>query len=452
MNVCGNTQKEKKSSTLFSPRLRPAAPINMGNQGKEPANGSRCCRVLINDCIKSHHHPSPLPPSRLEHQVAELEKEVQKQKELRVLYKIRLERTQDYLRHCLQIAQENGFLDIIIDNKDNQQECLLASDIILANISPQTPTPIHPHCDIVALVHQAKANGWYIDPHEIELHEKVGKGTTADIYKATWRGLEVAVKCLYPEFFLSNDSGFTFFAQEVETLSFQHHPFVLRLIGACLDPPDYGWVVTEFLSITLKEWLHGPRGRRDQRIDPLPALEERVGKAIEIAQAMQYLHEHKPKAVIHRDLKPSNIFLDDSFHVRVADFGHAKFLSAEEKALSGETGTHVYMAPEVIRCEPYNEKCDVYSFGIILNELITGEYPYIETDYSPCRIAMEVAEGRLRPALAKDDDHQQLEELIELIKLSWDDAAAKRPSFAHINTTLKTIQERFLEPFSCDYA
>ena len=101
--------------------------------------------------------------------MAELEKEVQKQKELRVLYKIRLERTQDYLRHCLQIAQENGFLDIIIDNKDNQQECLLASDIILANISPQTPTPIHPHCDIVALVHQAKANGWYIDPHEVSL-------------------------------------------------------------------------------------------------------------------------------------------------------------------------------------------------------------------------------------------------------------------------------------------
>ena len=65
---------------------------------------------------------------------------------------------------------------------------------------------------------------------------------------------------------------------------------------------------------------------------------------------------------------------------------------------------------------------------------------------------MEVAEGRLRPALAKDDDHRQLEELIELIKLSWDDAAAKRPSFAHINTSLKTIQERFLEPFTCDYA
>eukprot|EP00268_Persea_americana_P061150 TRINITY_DN7698_c0_g1_i4.p1 TRINITY_DN7698_c0_g1~~TRINITY_DN7698_c0_g1_i4.p1 ORF type:complete len:106 (+),score=18.67 TRINITY_DN7698_c0_g1_i4:196-513(+) len=48
-------------------------------------------------------------------------------------------------------------------------------------------------------------------------------------------------------------------------------------------------------------------------------------------------------------------------------------------------GTYIYMAPEVIRCEPYNEKCDVYSFGIILNELITGQYPYIDSNYSPMK-------------------------------------------------------------------
>lgn len=108
-------------------------------------------------------------------------------------------------------------------------------------------------------------------------------------------------------------------------------------------------------------------------------------RALEIAQAMQYLHEQKPK-VIHRDLKPSNIFLDDALHVRVADFGHARFLDDDEMALTGETGTYVYMAPEVIRCEPYDEKCDVYSFGIILNELLTGNYPYIETQLGPAKV------------------------------------------------------------------
>ncbi|THF98632.1 hypothetical protein TEA_008898 [Camellia sinensis var. sinensis] len=346
--------------------------------------------------------------------VAELEKEVQKQKELRVIYQRRLERTQEYL-----------------------------------STSPQTPPPPpvlvhrrhhHHHCDLVTLINQAKTNGWYVEPHEIELHGKVAQGSTAEIYKATWRGLDVAVKCINPDFFHSNENGVSFFAQEVEMLSRQRHCFVLQLMGACLDPPNHGWVVTEFFSTTLKEWLHGLGTRRKERAVPLPSFEERVAKALEIAQAMQYLHEHKPK-VIHRDLKPSNIFLDDTMHVRVADFGHARLLTDEEKAL---TGTYVYMAPEVIRCEPYNEKCDVYSFGIILNELISGEHPFIETDYGPSKIAMEVAEGSLRPALPKGDDHQ-LKDLIDLIQLSWDEDPDIRPSFALITRSLKIILGRLVD-------
>lgn len=96
-------------------------------------------------------------------------------------------------------------------------------------------------------------------------------------------------------------------------------------------------MVTQFLSMTLKEWLHGQGHRRKKRTVPLPPMEERVAKALEIAQAMQYLHDQKPR-VLHRDLKPSNIFLDDAMHVKVADFGNARFLSDEEKALTGETG------------------------------------------------------------------------------------------------------------------
>ncbi|KAK6248925.1 hypothetical protein QUC31_020490 [Theobroma cacao] len=377
------------------------------------------------------------PTSKLEEQVTDLEKEVEKQKEMHAMYKKRMESTQDYLRYCLQVAQENGFLDLIVNNKYP-----ISPNVINGNVSPRVPAFVSLQSDLAILINQAKMDGWYIDPVEIKLQEIIGQGSTANIYRGIWRGLDVAVKCIHPDFFHKNENGVTFFAQEVETLARQRHRFILQLMGACLDPPTHGWVLTEFLSMTLKDWLHGPGNRRRERVKPIPPLQERLTIALEIAQAMQHLHEQKPR-VIHRDLKPSNIFLDDAKHVRVADFGHARFLSEEEMALTGETGTYVYMAPEVIRCEPYNEKCDVYSFGIILNELITGNHPYVETDYGPAKIALEVGEGKLRPALPEDNG--KLGELIDLICLSWDGDASVRPTFANITSTLREIQNRIKE-------
>nr|KYP43102.1 Putative serine/threonine-protein kinase/receptor R826 family [Cajanus cajan] len=307
------------------------------------------------------------------------------------MYRKRMERTQDYLRYCLQIAQENGILDLIVHSKGElQQSPLSLSSTASPQIQILTP-PHHMHAhhpDLAPIIDQAKINGWYIDPSEVELEEKIGQGSTAEIHKGTWRGFEVAVKCISEEFFRTNENGVAYFSQELETLSRQRH-------------------------------------RRKDRMAPLPPFKERLGRALEIAQAMQYLHEQKPK-LIHRDLKPSNIFLDDALHVRVADFG-----------------TYVYMAPEVICCEPYDEKCDVYSFGIILNELLTGNYPYIETEYGPTKIAMEVVEGKLRPKLV-DDEIKQMGELIDLICLCWDRNPSTRPSFATITFCLKSYTTKNL--------
>ncbi|XP_071740577.1 serine/threonine-protein kinase STY17-like [Rutidosis leptorrhynchoides] len=413
---------------------------------------NRLCGAFGDCMTKSSVASSPPSQSnnRLEVQVEELHKELKKEKEMKSMYKLRLERTQDYLKYCLQVAQDNGFLDLILNKKDNPHESSSSSSssslspsassaIIQASTNPQTPPTVDPNINLSTLIEQAKINGWYIDPQEIELHNKVAQGSTAEIYKATWRGLDVAVKCIFPDFFKLNDNGVNFFAQEVETLSRQRHTYVLQLMGACLDPPNHGWVVTEYLNMTLKDWLHGPGKRRKERVTQLPSFEDRLAKALEIAQAMQYLHEHKPM-ILHRDLKPSNIFLDDAFHVRVADFGHARFLKDEEKAFTGETGTYVYMAPEVIRSEPYDEKCDIYSYSIILNELVTGQYPYIETDYGPSKIALQVGEGKIRPALPEHEDN--IEDLIELIQLSWDEDPEYRPSFATIIRGLKMICDR----------
>ncbi|XP_038698818.1 serine/threonine-protein kinase STY46-like [Tripterygium wilfordii] len=449
---------QHKKITLFCYRQSAtgSSTFKQGNHIKASSSGG-CCRGIKNCLVmgsiasKTQQQPNPdhhrQPSSaHLEQQVVELEREAQKQIELRIMYRKKMERTQEYLRYILQIAQDNGFLNLIL-NRDPPQQYFLSPDMVNGNTSPNMATPPHiptqvnqKYPNLISLIDQAKINGWYIEPLEIELQEKIGQGSTAEIYRAIWRGLDVAVKCLNTDFFTSTENGVSFFAQELETLSKQRHRFVLQLMGACLDPPNYGWIVTELLGMTLKDWLHGPGKRQKERVVPLPPLKERIAKALEIAQAMQYLHEQKPK-VVHRDLKPSNIFLDDSLHVRVADFGHARFLTDDEKALTGETGTYVYMAPEVICCEPYGEKCDVYSFSIILNELITGEYPYIETDFGPAKIAMEVGEGKLRPALPKDHEGN-LGELIDLISISWDQDASIRPSFATVTCSLRKIQQR----------
>ncbi|CAN0918458.1 Serine/threonine-protein kinase STY17 [Linum grandiflorum] len=475
----------KKQGSFFGGKKKTASPLASPPPLKLPSSpsasssaGTGCCRQL-RDCVsmnsivsastklindKQHQHQQQHLVVRSQQQVEDLEKEVEKQKEMRIMYRKRMERTQDYLRFCLQIAQDNGFLDLIIGNQDDSC-CNISSPTgtphstsphLLTSPPPPiqwSPTPNFPsppskqqqqqqqHSQLSSLIQQANLSGWYIHPDEIELKEKIAQGSTAEIHKGVWRGLEVAVKCIFPHFF-HDITGLNFFAQELDTLSRQRHSFILHFFGASMDPPNHAWVVTESLETTLKEWLHGPGSRNKERCVPLPPFLDRLARAVEISQAMQYLHHQKPNKVIHRDLKPSNIFLDDANHVRVADFGHARFLEDSQMALTGETGTYVYMAPEVISCQPYNEKCDVYSFAIILNEIITGNYPYVDTDFGPSKIAMQVADGSLRPALPADEDGQ-LVELTDLISLSWSQDPSLRPSFATITSALKQIQSTF---------
>nr|QGN65442.1 protein kinase domain containing protein [Oryza coarctata] len=95
----------------------------------------------------------------------------------------------------------------------------------------------------------AVQHGWSVAPDEIELQEMIGQGSTAEVYRATWRGLDVAVKWLRAEFFLDNPNrGEVFFEQENDALSRQRHLHVLRLMAACLRPPASCFLVTELLT------------------------------------------------------------------------------------------------------------------------------------------------------------------------------------------------------------
>ncbi|KAJ6406572.1 hypothetical protein OIU84_010143 [Salix udensis] len=115
--------------------------------------------------------------------------------------------------------------------------------------------------------------GWYIESREIEFQEKTGQGSTADIYRAIWRGFDVAVKCIFPAFFLSNESGVNFLAL-LKNLTLYPDSGILACCNswghALTDSPNNAWVVTEILGMTLKEWLQGPGSRRNERSVPIP--------------------------------------------------------------------------------------------------------------------------------------------------------------------------------------
>jgi serine/threonine protein kinase len=143
--------------------------------------------------------------------------------------------------------------------------------------------------------------------------------------------------------------------------------------------------------------------------------------ALDIAQGMAYLHS---KNFIHLDLKPSNIFVDRNNRAKIADFGMCTVYAGEP--LRGETGTYRWMAPEIIRHEPYSTKADVYSFGICLWQLVTRSIqPF--GDMNAVQAAYAVAKGE-RPFIPFNTP----DFIRQIITACWDDDQLKRPTFTNI--------------------
>lgn len=189
----------------------------------------------------------------------------------------------------------------------------------------------------------------------------LGEGAFGKTYLARWHGATVCVKCVKVD---SRQDQVSFF-REIEALSCLRHPNILPFVGACIDKPDNCWLVCEFMTGgTLAKWLHGDQAKPH-------SLVVRLQKALDIARGMEACQKCEPP-IVHRDLKPSNIFLDEGRNARIGDFGLARRMNPEGiSSLTGETGTYVYMSPEMIKHEVYDSATDVWSWGVIACELIS---------------------------------------------------------------------------------
>lgn len=181
------------------------------------------------------------------------------------------------------------------------------------------------------------------------------------------------------------------FRVEVDLLSRMHSPHLVGLLGYCADQ-SHRLLVFEFMpNGCLKTHLH-PGDAKDQqahqeaRSPPPPPLDwqTRLCIALDCARALEFLHEHTSPAVIHRDFNCTNVLLDHNYRARVSDFTTAKVGSnkANGQVLTRVLGTTGYLAPEYASTGKLTTKSDVYSYGVVLLELLTGRVP-VDTQRPP---------------------------------------------------------------------
>jgi len=162
------------------------------------------------------------------------------------------------------------------------------------------------------------------------------------------------------------------------------HRHVIQCFGACTVPPNF-CLVMELAARSLKQAIYDPATSMD------PPLV--IDWASQIASGINYLHTEAPVTIVHRDLKPGNVLITAAGVLKVSDFGLSRARQANMTDKMSSVGTFEYMAPEVIRSEPYNEKVDVYSFGVLMWEMLTRKLPY--AGLPPLSVAFGVGSGTL---------------------------------------------------------
>lgn len=261
-----------------------------------------------------------------------------------------------------------------------------------------------------------------IDFNEIILDKIVGKGTYGLVRKGKWKGKDVAVKQIETE----NEKRAFFI--EVRQLSRVCHSNIVKLYGACTKSPVC--LVMEFAEGgSLYNVLHCT-----PQVEYTAA--HAISWALQCARGVAYLHNMKPKALIHRDLKPPNLLLIMGGTVlKICDFGTACDM---QTFMTNNKGSAAWMAPEVFESSTYSEKCDIFSWGIILWEVLTRRKPFDEIGGPAFRIMWAVHSGQ-RPPLIEGCPKA----LENLMTRCWSKDPQKRPSMSEIEERLEQLFQFF---------
>ena len=262
----------------------------------------------------------------------------------------------------------------------------------------------------------------------IQLGERIGIGSYGEVHRGLWRGTEVAVKR-----FLDQDLSVHLmreFTSEVDLMRRLRHPNVILLMGAVTTTPNLS-IVTEFLHRgSLFKLLH--KAQPPAIKAAMNAESRRLRMALDVAKGMHYLHSCVP-VIVHRDLKSPNLLVDKHWVVKVCDFGLSRMKNHTFLSSKSNAGTPEWMAPEVLRNEPSDEKSDVFSYGVIFWELLTQQIPW--SHLNPMQVVGVVGFAGNRLAVPASVDPR----LKEICEECWAQNPRERPSFLDVQQRLKPL-------------
>ncbi|CAE7632081.1 unnamed protein product, partial [Symbiodinium microadriaticum] len=263
---------------------------------------------------------------------------------------------------------------------------------------------------------------WKLSRTDFKVKKELSRTLKSTLYQASWQGVDVVVKCaglhdddmarqLRSNEGLLRSSGLRSDADqedraisdellhEIDLLSSLRHPDLVMFLGACIEPHMPIMCVTEFLpGGDLERYFVTQRNKHDSAIWR-PALPQVIQWSSAIGRALSFLHD---RDVVHRDLKPLNLLLTKHLEIKVSDFGISRLMAREcdGYSMTGGIGSYRYMAPEVVRYQAYDQKVDIYAYGLIMYFMSSGRTPFHQLGSDPEVILQQYQRGKEpRPVL-----------------------------------------------------
>jgi len=258
-----------------------------------------------------------------------------------------------------------------------------------------------------------------IDIGDLEIEKEIGAGAYGRVFKGKWRSGDVAIKVLHSN--LDDKSAEEFLMEASIHKNLRPHVAVVQFLGICIHNKNY-MIVTEFChGGSLESYLLNI----DNKITTQQSLRFLQG----IAAGMLHLSF---EGIIHRDLAARNCLLTSNLDVKVSDFGMSRIAISQQHTSKTEVGPLKYMAPESIADNVYSEKTDVWSFGVVVYEVISRKEPY--DDLQPVQVATKI---NTRSVILPDVDIYP--ELSQLMRSCMQWIPDQRPTFKDICNTLSKI-------------